>query len=248
MIDFIINNKELSVSILGVVLTVIGWITVFCLNLRQQRKLLKDASQLKIYEELYLLKSEIDRDAIDLGVLLGKFSLPFLSMSFKINKSNQVEGNSGALDLWNEHLKKLGDSIYKFSQSSLKLWTHSEMWSGVMPQIQTAKEELFAKQLGNLSKELHGYLDYLRNQSLKQYNWGLWNQDEIKSKAEEISNLFDEIGVGYIDDYLGLIHNRLASPILGHKKKPRENFVNLDKLDKYYILTERGLKEIKNKK
>jgi hypothetical protein len=246
MLDFIVNNKELAISILGVILTIFGWVTVFLLNLGQQKKLLKDTARIKIYEELYLLKNKIDKDGIELGVLLGKYSLPFLDMTFKMT-TDPVNGNLLAINLWNEHLKKLGDKIYNFSQSYLKLLTHSEMWSGVMPQIKIAKEELFAKQLTDLSKKLNEYLGYLRDQQLKQYNPMLWDRSNIETKADKILDLFDEIGVGYIDDYLGLIHNRLASPVLGHKKIPRENFVNLDKLDKYYILTEQGLKEIVNK-
>lgn len=42
-----------------------------------------------------------------------------------------------------------------------------------------------------------------------------------------------------------IIFGWLLSHILGHEKTPRENFANLDKLDKYYILTKNGLKEMK---
>jgi len=209
---------------------------------------LKDTASIKIYEELYSLKSEIDKKSEEFGLLLGKYSLPFLSMKFEMDKGVLAERNLKALDIWNGHLRKLGDGIFNFSQSYLNLWTHSDMWSSIMPEIKIAKEELFVVQLKNLSRKLHEYLDYLRERSLKQHNWTLWDKSEIEERAEDISNLFDQIGIGYIDDYLGLIHNRLASPILGHKKKPRENFANLEKLNKYYILTEKGLQEIINKK
>ena len=60
--------------------------------------------------------------------------------------------------------------------------------------------------------------------------------------------MFDKVAFGYVDDFMGLIHNELVAPIFGHHKKPRENVANLDKLKSYHILTKEGLKKIQVKK
>lgn len=59
---------------------------------------------------------------------------------------------------------------------------------------------------------------------------------------------FDEIAVGYVDDYLTLVHNELITPVIGYKKMLRENFANMDKQKIYFILTKDGVKEKINKK
>ena len=104
------------------------------------------------------------------------------------------------------------------------------------------------EQFKKLTEELNKYKQFLMDQSIKEYFWTKWNREEIKRKAEEVKDLFDEIACGYLDDYIVLIHNHLIYPILKYKKIPRENFLNMGKLEKYYILTEYGLKEIVNKK
>lgn len=131
-----------------------------------------------------------------------------------------------------------------FVRSYLKLWTHSEMWIGAMPQLKTARNELFVTQLKKLTDSLYQHHRYLLDQSIKQFDWSLWDREEIEKKSEELHDKFDEIAIGYLDDYLGLIHNHLASPVLGYKKLPRENFANMEKLSSYHVLSEKGLKKI----
>lgn len=251
LILFLERNKDLLtvlLAIAGVILTIIGWIAVFLLGLWQQKKQLKNTASMKVYEELYLLKKKLDERSSALGLQLGKYSLPFLTMSFEKNPSNLVEENSKALQYWFDYTHKMSENVFEFTGAYLELWNHSDMWISVIPQVQKAKKELFEVQLKELTNKLHEHQRYLQDQSVKQWNWKLWNKEEIEQKSEEMVNLFNAVAIGYVDDYLGLIHNRLVSPIFKHKKKPRENFANMDKLEKYYILTEEGLKEMKGKK
>jgi len=102
--------------------------------------------------------------------------------------------------------------------------------------------------LTKLSKRINEHHNYLQDLSIKQFNWNLWNKQEIEEKHQQVDDLFTAVACGYIDDYLALIHNRLVAPILGHKKKLRENFANLEKAKEYHVLTEKGLEKVVNKK
>lgn len=88
MIKWLIENKDLisaASGLLNVILIAAGWIAVFYFGLRQQKVQLKNTAKIKIYEELYSLKKEVDAQSENLGLKLGKFSLPFLAMSWKKN-------------------------------------------------------------------------------------------------------------------------------------------------------------------
>jgi len=200
---------------------------------------------MKVYEELYKLHRDLDKQILSLS--LGKFSLPFLAMSFEIDLISS-EANLKALQHWEKYNSELNENISNFVSSYLKLWNRSDMWMGVMPQIKLAKEELFEVQLKNLTDKLYEYQKFIRSHSMKEFYWKKWDKTGIEDKAEEIRTLFDQIAVGYLDDFMVLIHNRLITPILKYKKEPRENFRNLDKLGSYFILTENGLKKILVKK
>jgi len=241
---FLIENKDLLI-ILAV--TIVGWFIVFYLNLRQQKKHLQNSAKMKVYEELHNLKKDIDEAGEILGLSLTKFSLPFLSMSFE-KDSTAVSADLKAIQRWNKYALDLGENIHNFVGSYLKLWNHSDMWIGVMPQIKLAKKELFEVQFKNLTDKLNKHQHFIQDQSVKEFYWKKWDRTEIEDKTKEISTLFDQMAVGYLDDYLGLIHNRLVAPIFKYKKIPRENFANLDKVDYYFILTENGLKKILVKK
>lgn len=213
MWEFLIKN-----NILSVIITVIGWVVVFILGMKQQKKHLRNTAKMKIYEEFCLLKKEIDKANIDLSIMLGKYGLPFLDMSFKKDKNNPIQANSNALTVWQTYVSKLGNMNSNFTETYLKLWNHSEAWIGLIPQLKIAKKELFEIQLHSLSNELSKHIQYLQNQSMEEFYWEKWSKEEIENKSDEVRNKFDEIACGYIDDYISLIHNRLISPIFGYKK------------------------------
>ena len=246
-INFLLTNKDIvnfALIFIGNILVVVGWIIVFWLGLSQQKKQLQNNAKMKIYEELYEIKKELDECSVGLGLKFTKFSLPFLAMSWE----KEPNANLKALEHWRKYLMEISEESYSFSKIYSKLWNHSEMWISAMPELKKAKKELFEKQLNNLSKKISAHHIYLQNLSIKQFNWKLWNRQEIEKKHEEVNSLFNAIACGYVDDYLALIHNRLVAPILGHRKKLRENFANLDKAKEYYVLTEKGLEKIVNKR
>lgn len=251
ILDFIRNNKDIVDSLIivvGWVLVIIGWFAAFLLGLRQQKKMLQSQGRIKVYEELFMKKKAIDDVCITLRLLLGKHALPFLDMSLVDKKIGGPNGKLEAQHHWSAYLAKLIQGISKFTEAYLSLWNYSDMWIGVMPKIKKAKIELFENQLKQLTQELNEHQRYLQDIAVKQFDWTLWNRSEIEERCEKIEDKFDSIAIGLMDDYMGLVHNRLVSPIFGYKKSPRETFKKIDKLEKYFILTEDGLSEIKVKK
>ena len=246
VLQFVENSNPNVLMTLTLAASVVGWFVVSGLGLRQQKQQLRNEAQMKVYEELYSLKKNIDKQGIILGLAL-RHNLPFLEMSFKSRNPNKVEGNSQALSIWLDYVSGLSGAIYEFYIAYQKRWADSEMWIAVMPQLNTAMNELFEVHLNNLSKELSEHMSYLQKQSTGEWYWEKWNRGEIERKAKEISDLFNELAIGFIDDYMGLIHNRLVASIFGYRKKPRETFANLDKVASYRILTEQGEKEVISK-
>jgi len=237
-------DKESIFNLLGIVLIIAGWLIVSW----QQRKDLKNSAQMKIYEDFYQIKKDIDESVVNLGLKLSKFHLPFLEMSFREDKLTPIDKNVKDIQLWTKHVDEISQEIYKFTERYIDLWDYSEVWIGAIPNLKKAKKELFEVQLKDLVNKMYEHHSYLRNQSIQQFDWKLWNRKEIEGKAEETSDLFNKVACGYIEDYFVLIHNKLVSPILGYRKIHRENFNKIDKVDSYFILTENGLKKITNKK
>jgi len=238
LIGLIVN--WLKIHWFEVLIIIIGWRVVSW----QQRKNLANGARMKIYENFYLVKNQLDKSFINLGLKLNKFQLPFLEMSFSDNALTSAEKKLKDLEIWRKHVNATAREIYKFNNRYSALWALSETWIGAFPNLKKAKKELFDIQLADLTKKLYEYHEYLQSQPSKQFDWQLWKKMEIESATEDVGNLFNKIAVGYIEDYFVLIHNELVYPILGHKKTHRENFANMDKLKSYSILTESGLKEI----
>ena len=229
----------IALNMITIFLVIVGWCIVFS----QNKKLMKNKVQMKIYEELYELRKIIDEKSIDLGVLLNPFSLPFLNMkSVNMNKSfDSSRYNLEALKIWSEYVQKIAKETSEFDKYYLKLWNHVDMWIGAMPELKRAKEELFEVQFKKLTNDLWNYQRYLMELSIKKHHWNEWDKNEIEKKAKKIEEEFHQIGSAYLDGFMVEVHNCLVSSILGYKKKPLENF----KITPDKILTKKGIKETK---
>ena len=83
ILNWISENESIvfiALNMITLFLVVVGWFAVFFLGLRQNKKLMKNRAQMKIYEELYELRKDIDEKNIDLGMLLTSVNLLFLKM------------------------------------------------------------------------------------------------------------------------------------------------------------------------
>jgi hypothetical protein len=241
--NLISENIEIVFGFAGMVIT---WWVVHYLNLKQQKELLRNNAKMKIYGELYELKKDIDRQGINLDLLINSFSIKLLEMeNIHITKkiSDPVEKNYEAFKIWNRYILDISQKNCKFSNSYLKFWNHAEMWISVMSKLKRGKKELFEIQFKKLMDNLYKHEDYLRDLSVKNYKWKEWNKEDIKNRSSQINEEFDKIAVGYLDDFMVEIHNCLVGPIFGHKKMYRENFENLP--TKYEVLTKDGIKKIK---
>jgi len=244
------SNVSIVVAVIvPSVIAVIGWVVISWLNSKLQKKQLRDSAKMKVYDELYRVKLGVDKVSVNLGLLLMKTAPPFLSMSFEVNKhkGDEIKANMEGLNIWREYSNRLSESTSLFVKEYIKLLNLSDMWMGVMPDLKVVKKILFGEQLSSLSNELWKFQNFILLQSIKEFYWQKWDIEKINDEAEKLGVKYNKIAVGYVDDYMTLVYNELVSDILGHKKEHRENFDNLDKLEKYHILTKEGLIEVRNK-
>ena len=227
-------------------ITIVGWFLIFLLNSYGEQKNLKNKAKMKIYEELYNYKKNLDEVVLKLGLLFNPYCIPFLEMEYadKSIPSNKI--NLKALEIWRKYLEDLSQNTYLFVGAYIKLWTHFKMWISAMPELLNMYKEFFEVQLQELTKHLNAHHKYLQDLSIKNLYWETWNKEEIREKSEELAKEFDQIAVGYLDDFMVEIHNCLIGPILENKIIPRTDFKNLP--ERYKILTKDGIKEIKKEK
>lgn len=246
LIDSVKTEFELLLNIIDdhqgfllVVLTVIGWLAVFWLGLRQQRKLLQDQAKMEVYKELSILKQSLDNIfSIDLAVF-AEHTATFVFIEMDGAEKNIYTNPrfSKPYEYWLDYTSKLGEKISRFSEEYLKFMIRVETWISIMPELKSSKGILF-NELNILNNKLWEHQRYL--QSLDTTKWRTWKEDVIK-KANEIG---DEItvNVGYLDDFMGLIHNELLSSIFGHPIEAR-NLSHLNKEVVYKALTKNGIVE-----
>jgi hypothetical protein len=231
---------------ISILLTIIGWFAIFYFNIRQQRKQIQSNAKMKIYEELYNLKKEIDDKEKYLSFLLSPFSAPFLEMEYADRSITSGKINLKALEIWGKYLEKLRKETFSFNRAYLKLWVHFKMWICIMPDLKKMYKELFEIQLTQLTNNLYEYHKYLQSISIKNLYWETWDKEEIKERSKKIQDEFDQIAVGYLDDFMIEINNSLLSPIFKNKSVLREDFKNFP--ERYKVLTKNGIQEIQKDK
>ncbi|MCK5476239.1 MAG: hypothetical protein KAI71_06700 [Candidatus Pacebacteria bacterium] len=244
ILNWISENESIVFIVLNMItlfLVVVGWFAVFLLGLKQNKKLMKNKAQMKIYEELYELRKDIDEKNIDLGMLLTSVNLLFLKMK---NVKYYPEFNS-SYDVWNDYLQNLIEEKSLFTNAYLKFWNHIDMWIGSMKELDEMKNIYFEELLENLTDELNKHYEYLSNLSRENYKWEEWDCKDIEERSKKMTKKFDLISGAYLDDFMVEVHNCLVYPILEYKKKPRKNFKNT--METYTILTKKGIKEVKKK-
>jgi hypothetical protein len=224
------------------ILTVIGWILVFMLGLKASKIQQRNAARLEIYKELYQLKLKIDKDSVSLGLLLWEFAPPFMYMDWAEKGSPTAEGKK-PYELWMEYNKQIISANSEFSENYQKFYSQVNMWITVMPELRDAKNILF-KEFSSLSDAIWEHVNYLREVLTNESDWKKWNQEEIKTKAKEIREKYDQVAVVYLNDFMDCVHDELIAPIFNQKKIVREDF-NYKKPIVSKTLTKEGIKEIK---
>lgn len=241
IIEIIKNQPEVYIPLLGTVsATIIGWIVIYLLNLREQRRNLRNKVKLQVYEELSNAKKDLGESRVDLGLSLSSYSLPFLRMKWA--ERERQNGNQAEIPniIFTNHTRKLSEEIHQFSLSYRKMWERTDTWLGVIPELKLAYRTLISE-LNALSDRLSEHQSYLQNLPIDEHDWTEWNKEEIKSKADEAQKDFDRT-TAYIDDFMTLAHNELLRPILGQEKSLRENF-NIQEKQTFTVLTKKGLKQ-----
>lgn len=231
------------------VLTVAGWITIFILGNRSAKIQLRNSAKLEMYKQLYALKSDIDKNAIMLGISLSPFALPFLDMEWAVRAPlttvTPVEKKTPG-QIWLDYVSKIRKENSNFVDAYLRFWNEVNMWRAEISQLSEARDILFTE-LNVLSGEISKYADYLTDLLLKDiesYNWTKWNQEAVKERAGQIQDKFDMTAVAYLSDFIDLIHGELMEPIFGKKRILREDYNYRDAVTSK-TLTKEGIREVK---
>ncbi len=230
-------------------LTIIGWVTIFWLGLRQQKINLQNEARMRIYAELYEYRKKVTQKANELSVLLLEMSLPFMLMESTDIINEPITATKEANKQWRDFLENLFNKQQEFTNAYLGFWIHVEMWLGMMPELEKAKDILF-DECNRVGKRIYEYHNFLQMYSIKEYDWHKWNKAEIQKAAYGISDDFSDVASGYVDDFMGLIHNELVADILNYHKGTR-NIRHIKNKVKFLILTKDGIIEhehIPNKK
>ncbi len=225
-----------------VLLTVVGWFSVYALTLKSNKVQLKNEASLEIFKELQQLKAEFDKSSIDLGVLLSEFTLPFRDMEW-VEKGIGENKDKNPFDLWQQRNKELIDSVSLFNERSQGFLNTANVWVSVTPNLKKARNILSAE-TSVLSTELWAYISFCTNPQDLNFNWKEWDREKVKNKTLEIREKFDRVAVGFFYDYMDLIYDELLKPIFYHKRKRRENFNYVEPRESE-TLTKNGIKKIK---
>ena len=73
-------NSDLFFGFANIAFIIVGWFAVFIAGSAQQKKSLQNSAKMKVYEELYGIKLQLDESFINLGLLFHDNSLPFPEM------------------------------------------------------------------------------------------------------------------------------------------------------------------------
>lgn len=239
------NDNQGFLALIGLVLTMLGWVVLFRLSLVQQKKHLKNEAKMKLYQEIGELVNNTNEMSYRLGTYFNGGALPFIRMDatqigVSAGVTTKVKADLDAANIWLEYKKEFFDMYMAWSDTYRKLWVHIETWLNVMPSLEIAKDELF-KEFGILSKQISDYNNYLNVFSTS--NWSQWPRDEMRAKANEAGKDFTDIAIGYLNDFFDLVHNQLIRKIFRGKKKQRGPRTFLYRPINVKILTKQGLVE-----
>ena len=226
-------------------LVALGWFVVFFLGILATKLHQRNVARLEIYRELQGLKSAADKSSIDLGVLLSKFSLPFLAMEWSEKSSIGIGEGKTPGQHWLEYNKKIIDAVSKFDEVSQVFLNAANIWIAIMPSLKTARNTL-AAEISGLSSELWAYVQYHQSQPGKEYDWKKWNRAEIEGETDKIQKKFDRVACGFLNDFADELFDELMRPIFNIKKIRREDF-NYTQPIEAETLTKKGIKMIKYK-
>src|SRR3989339_718365 len=223
--------------------TVLGWWTVFLLGIWAAKIQQRNSARLEIFKDLNKLKSEIDKSSIDLGVLLSKFSLPFLTMEWAEKGSIGLGEGKRPGELWLENNRKILDALSLFEEKNQNFLNAANTWISIMPRLKTSRN-ILAAEFSGLSRTLWAYVQFHMSQTTNEYDWKKWDRKQIEAETERVRAEFNKVAIGFLNDFMDLLHDELIRPIFAINKVRREDFNYVQPMEAE-TLTEKGIKVIK---
>ena len=163
-------------------LTILGWFTVFLLGMWGVKIQQRNSAKLEIYKELHKLKSGVDISAIELSILLSKFSLPFLAMEWAEKSSAGLGEGKRPSQLWLENNRKIIDAVSRFDENSQNFLNASNSWISIIPSLKKARN-ILAAEFSVLSRALWEYNQFHMSQPTNEYDWKKWDKAALLGKC-----------------------------------------------------------------
>lgn len=236
--NFINSNQ----GIFFILISVIGWIFVYCLNLRQQKRGLQNEYKMKIYDNLsdykYKVDNALSRVSVP-GIIMAKMRVDDV-INFLNGKGYLAPLFKSADECWYSHMEELRTSIDLYNDSIHGFMCGLEKWKSIMPKLDKAIFILF-KELNLFSKELSDYLTFIQTSRLDNPNIDNWKK-VVNKNSDLIYKRVEEIG-GFLWDSMNLVHNELLGQVFGNYIKERD-LRHLNKKVYFRVLTNDEIKVV----
>lgn len=222
------------VAIIGWILTVIGWVAAFWFGMRQQRNILKDNSNMRVYEELSEASFKIQKSLINLAYTL-RFEITLLEMK---REELQIKLQGGDVQqvfkIYSLKKEEMLEKYVDFMESHLEFVTKVNLWIGIISEL-NYEQKLLSQEVDKFKKEVE---DYRNRFELKDdSDWDKFNVAEVKTISD---NLADKnfMVLTYLSDFMTDVHNSLIGPLFGFEKKKSKR-----PRGTYKVLTKEGFVE-----
>lgn len=208
-----IEIANISATIFLGLLTIVGWVIVNSLGLKTQRILIRDNAGLKIYEELAKNYKGLQSAAAQLQARL--------TVSTRLQKLLKQGAGALSIDTLDRHYQdQRNDFVHvrqDFHDHFFRFIAVVDIWSSQIFEMSSAYKNLLAEHQ-KFSKLLQRFESTIN--SIDIHDIEHWDQNKFQEQQSQTA-LCSMIFLLYLQDFMGLVHNELAAPLLGRDKPPR---------------------------
>jgi hypothetical protein len=222
-------------SFLTILFIGLGW----WLTSRLQKKLINNNLRVEVYKEISKHFEKISNTAQTLSVHLMHYEMIFIVMETS-DAAKQPYEDGSAIYQWSKFVSEINQAWTEFNDAYQECSIAVSKWEFLLPNLKKMHDELFFDYFFVLFKKNMEHVQYLRELSMKELDWKLWDRGEIDRRSNEYRDELTKIIFQYFDDYTVEAHNTLIGGVFNYKKKFRQDFKNLG--DEYNVYTKNGIK------
>jgi hypothetical protein len=181
-------------NIILIGITILGWFAAYYFNRKVQISDVKNNLKLKIYENLSVHFIELMDKSVEMNILIS-------------SDINEKIFSHHPNDYQNDFLTKLREKTEKLQKVYFKLFQKYSVWESLTPTIDNSLEEKFKV----YQAKIFEFADLILNiNSQPDSDLAIIKKDELVIETRSL--FFDT------EQFIALIHNELATPLLGVKK------------------------------